>query len=356
MSQNSSTSSSNARRFVGGFLLGTLLLLLPGVILSFYLQPLSGDLTRIGNLAERDFGATQPQASLSRQANDASPTDADVLVLGDSFSARNAWQTVLSQSTGLKTLSYHYDELPCLDYWLEQAASGKLSNKARTLIIQSSERDFMRRFTEQSSSCEPAPLQASKIAAEILTSQRSRLDLLPMNIMHVLKTQSNHLAMSSSSGKVRFQRTIMVNLTRNDLFSNRLSGHLLYYAVDIERREQYWSPEQADQALAYLARYHDMAAARGVRLLVIAIPDKSSVYAPWVAAGQLPVMPGYNLHPRLASQFGHYADLLTPFREAAGKSADFYAPNDTHLSLDGYRELSRLLAIQINHRHKQFVR
>jgi hypothetical protein len=301
VSQNSSTSSSNARRFIGGFLLGTLLLLLPGVILSFYLQPLSGDLTRIGNLAERDFGATQPQASLSRQANDASPTDADVLVLGDSFSARNAWQTVLSQSTGLKTLSYHYDELPCLDYWLEQAASGKLSSKARTLIIQSSERDFMRRFTEQSSSCEPAPLQASKIAAEILTSQRSRLDLLPMNIMHVLKTLSNHLAMSSSSGKVRFQRTIMVNLTRNDLFSNRLSGHLLYYAVDIERREQYWSPEQADQALAYLARYHDMAAARGARLLVIAIPDKSSVYAPWVAAGQLPVMPGYNLHPRFAS-------------------------------------------------------
>ncbi|MES2908734.1 MAG: hypothetical protein V4688_06195 [Pseudomonadota bacterium] len=347
MSQNSSTSSSNARRFVGGFLLGTLLLLLPGVILSFYLQPLSGDLTRIGNLAERDFGATQPQAALNRQANDASPADADVLVLGDSFSAQNAWQTELSKRTGQMTLSYHYDELPCLDYWLEQAASGKLSNKARTLIIQSSERDFMRRFTEQSSACEPAHLQASTIAAETLTSQRSRLDLLPMNIMHVLKTLSNHLAMSNKSGKDRFQRTIMVNLTRNDLFSNRLSGHLLYYAVDIERREQYWSPERADQALAYLARYRDMAAARGVRLLVIAIPDKSSVYAPWIAAGQLPLMPGYNLHPRLASQFGHYADLLTPFREAAGKSTDFYAPNDTHLSLDGYRLLGRFLATQV---------
>ncbi|MES2720065.1 MAG: hypothetical protein V4624_04150 [Pseudomonadota bacterium] len=347
MSQNSSTSSSNARRFVGGFLLGTLLLLLPGVILSFYLQPLNGGLTRIGHLAERDFGATQPQPPLLRQANDAATTDADILVLGDSFSDSNAWQTELSKHTGLKTLSYHYDELPCLDYWLEQAASGKLSNKARTLIIQSSERDFMRRFTEQSSACEPAPLQASTIAAETLTSQRSRLDLLPMNIMHVLKTLSNHLAMSNKSGKDRFQRTIMVNLTRNDLFSNRLSGHLLYYAVDIERREQYWSPERADQALAYLARYRDMAAARGVRLLVIAIPDKSSVYAPWIAAGQLPLMPGYNLHPRLASQFGHYADLLTPFREAAGKSTDFYAPNDTHLSLDGYRLLGRFLATQV---------
>lgn len=347
MSQNSSTSSSNARRFVGGFLLGTMLFLLPGIILSLYLKPLSGDLTRIGNLAERDFGATQPQASLSRQANDASPNDADVLVLGDSFSAQNAWQTELSKRTGQITLSYHYDELPCLDFWLNQAASGKLSKKASTIIIQSSERDFMRRFTEQSSACEPAPLQARTIAPEILTSQRSDFDLFPMNIMHVLKTLSNHLAMSNRTAKVQFQRTIMVNLTRNDLFSNRLSGHLLYYEVDIERREQYWSAERVEQALAYLARYRDMAAGRGVHLLVIAVPDKSSVYAPWVVAEQLDRVPGYNLHPSLAQHFGQYADLLTPFRKAAGESKDFYAPNDTHLSLNGYRFLGRILAAQV---------
>lgn len=347
MSQNSSTSSSNARRYLSGFLLGTLLLLLPGVMLSFYLQPLSGELTRIGHLAERDFGPNRPQAGLTRNANDTPATAADVLVLGDSFSDKNAWQTTFAAASGLKTLTYHYDDTPCLDYWLTQAASGKLSGHAKVIIIESVERNFIRRFTDEAAPCAAAPLPPRPAAAETLSGQRSHLDLFPMNIAHLLKTLSNHSAPDNRTGRTLFQRTAMVSLTRADLFSSKRSGQLLYYAVDDERRQQFWSPERASRALAYLTRYRDMAAAHGIRLMVVVIPDKSAVYAPWVRQGQLPDVPGYALYPRIADTLGEDADLLTRFRAEAERRIDFYAPNDTHLSLDGFRYLGELLATQL---------
>lgn len=347
MFQSSSISSSKSRRFLLGFLIGVLLLLLPGILLSFYLQPLSGDLTRIGHLSERDFGSQHAQKDLTRLANDTPLSAADILILGDSFSDSNAWQSVLAQRTGLTTLTFHYDDTPCLDYWLTQAIAGEISSKARIIIIESVERSFIPRFADGTDHCQAAPLKPRPVTAGIMSGERSRLQLFPMNILHQLQTFANHLQMQDAHGKSLYKRTAVVDLTRSDLFSNRHPARLLYYSDDDEYKQQFWTPERAKTALDNLQRYQRMAAARGIRLLVTIIPDKSSVYAPWIATGQIQEIAGYNLFPLISARLGQDADTLTPFRKKAEDTIDFYAPNNTHLSLDGYRFLGTLIALRL---------
>src|SRR6266481_8864887 len=71
----------------------------------FYFLPLAtfqGELTRLGLLPERLFGWTKPQPTLDiKWMQQASMQEADVLVIGDSFSDGRVWQTVLTQH-GLK--------------------------------------------------------------------------------------------------------------------------------------------------------------------------------------------------------------------------------------------------------------
>ncbi|MGZ3159791.1 MAG: hypothetical protein ACXU7H_11950, partial [Burkholderiaceae bacterium] len=47
--------------------------------------PLVGDLTRVGNYAEKDFGWHTPKPILQIEENGPQIADPDVLVLGDSF-------------------------------------------------------------------------------------------------------------------------------------------------------------------------------------------------------------------------------------------------------------------------------
>src|SRR5438067_5273960 len=65
---------------------------MPLLVLHF-LQPLSGDLTRLGLLPERAFGWNAEQPTVTgRSATVEKLEDADILVIGDSFSVDGIWQ------------------------------------------------------------------------------------------------------------------------------------------------------------------------------------------------------------------------------------------------------------------------
>ena len=58
-----------------------------------------GDLTRIGRLSEREFGWTAPPPQVDPAYLKGTPVDqADVLVIGDSFSMTFRWQSVLTRA------------------------------------------------------------------------------------------------------------------------------------------------------------------------------------------------------------------------------------------------------------------
>ena len=99
----------------------------------FYFLPLAsfeGDLTRTGQLPESLFGWTRPQPALdARWMRQSSMQEAEVLVIGDSFSDSRVWQTVLTRH-GMKVRTEPLDSIRglCTDFvpWLRaQGFSGK---------------------------------------------------------------------------------------------------------------------------------------------------------------------------------------------------------------------------------------
>lgn len=148
---NSSTTSSDPhRRYVlvdgaGGGPVG-------GVLgLGIYLQPVQGDLTRIGAYPERQFGWNQPQPAyaspLGTLADYRQPVD--LLVLGDSYSA-GGWQYHLTGGGARSQLSLHFEQVT-----LEQilAHPRYQADPPQVLIYQVVERSLPVRLLSQP--CDP---------------------------------------------------------------------------------------------------------------------------------------------------------------------------------------------------------
>src|SRR3954449_10381457 len=74
-----------------------------------WLEPLSGDLTRIGWYAENDYGWTEPKLRFEPPPAEEGRLDGeyDALAVGDSFTASHttgvAWPNFFAHDTGLRT-------------------------------------------------------------------------------------------------------------------------------------------------------------------------------------------------------------------------------------------------------------
>jgi hypothetical protein len=96
--------------------------------MEIYFERIYGDLTRLGNFPERYFGWQYPQPSISPDLfKDYSFNEADILVIGDSFSIGRTWQTKLV-SEGLKVGTMHWGELKTKS----EAMPSDLGNALRT--------------------------------------------------------------------------------------------------------------------------------------------------------------------------------------------------------------------------------
>ena len=115
--------------------------------LSLRFGPINGDLTRVGGFAERDYAPGTPQAPARIAPNTVDLADADVVVLGDSFSNKLLWQGELEALTGQRTLTFQYGQVGCISNWLRWLHGMKLKPGAQ-VIIESSERSFVARFNK----------------------------------------------------------------------------------------------------------------------------------------------------------------------------------------------------------------
>ena len=116
----------------------------------FYFLPMAtfqGELTRMGLLPESLFGWTKPQPAIDvKWMQQAGMKEADVLVIGDSFSETRVWQTVLTQHS-LKVRTETWDSMRgvCDDFmpWLrEQGFNGKY------VVFETVERNIVNTLTK----------------------------------------------------------------------------------------------------------------------------------------------------------------------------------------------------------------
>lgn len=326
---------------------GTVLaLLLTTVALSVYFKPLAGDLTRIGRWSERDFGPTRPQPAVSIRANGPPNPGHQVLVLGDSFSHPNVWQSYLAESSKLETLSFQFKDVGCIDNWvnwiIEQGGSA-----AQTVIIQVAERSFVPLLRNTRTCMRSTP----KVTESATKDARSTGLVLGVTLdaSYIFQTAANTLLMRKQGGRISSGDVINVPLSTSELFSNRRANRLLYYAEDDNKKT--WTQKDIDAAIENLKLIQGRLSSKDRRLVVAIVPDKSTVYRPYMLAEADKT--GYpDIFFAIAMAGVNAVELLDSFRQHVGNKVDLYQPNDTHLSSLGYQLMASKIATQLKHADK----
>jgi hypothetical protein len=300
--------------------------------LGYILEPVIGDLTRIGKLAERDFGWNEPQPIIQIRPS-SSIEKPDVIVIGDSFSEPNVWQSVVMQKTTLSLLTFSHLTMrkpECIGPWLKSIPARYPS--AKTIIIETTEKSFLSRFTADPKTCKSISLQPHSIAAASTLGMRPNgyKDIMPDPI-YALRAALNMRRKFDNS--TRSSDTIIEPLDRTNLFSNRRSDLLLFYKGDVNQNLAAQTTMQ--KALASILSMQEAASKANVRLIINVVPDKSSIYSRYFKQeNKNAAMP--NAQQAMAERGIPSIDLFTPFNANVEKIIDLYLPNDTHLSTRGY--------------------
>ncbi|MEB3222618.1 MAG: hypothetical protein VKS61_11120 [Candidatus Sericytochromatia bacterium] len=304
--------------------------------LSVWLEPVTGDLTRIGSWAERDFGGNGPPDPMPVRGNGlAGGPPPDVLVLGDSFSAGNLWQTALAEATGLEPSTCLYGAARSLAGWVRLAER----QPARTWLLQVVERHVVRDWAALGEAAGPLP--APHPVAPGRTKGRRAVVAWNPDYAYLARAAWNHRRLAQAGDRLESGDTAVLPLTREDLFSCAARGRLLYLRDD--DRKATWSERDLLRVEATLGAIDRAARRCGARLLVVAVPDKSTTYGPWLASAGPPSR--YEaLQRRWTARGLSTVDLLTPLREALPGTPDLYLPNDTHLGPVGYRRMAAAVA------------
>jgi SGNH hydrolase-like domain, acetyltransferase AlgX len=309
-------------------------------MLGFVIQPVSGDLTRLGKLAERDFGWNDPQPIMPILSSNflAKP---DVIVLGDSFSEPNVWQTLVMQNTKLNLLTFSHLTMrkpECIEQWLRSLPNRYPS--AKTIVIETTEKSFLARFTADQNTCKRPPLEPHTITAWSTAANR------PSSINDVMPDPIYGLRAAASLWK-KFDKatksadTIVEPLSRSDLFSSRRSDLLLYYKDDLILKRL--DPQIFTTATKKILALQQIATQSNLRLLITVVPDKSSIYSRFFKTPPKEI-PASSIEKAMREDRINNIDLFTPFNANVEKIKDLYLSNDTHLSTRGYRLMGEVIA------------
>jgi hypothetical protein len=329
---------SHSLSYLKWFSVPVLVFLAAAIPLNLFFEPISGDLTRIGHWAERDFGWNQAQPSVSVRANGTMVEKPRVVVLGDSFSHSNVWQSYLADARHLEILSYQYRDVGCVDNWVQWVKERQLPS-VNTVVIEAAERSFMALFRNRNICTKREPL-SHDVAATTLKPNRQQYGLT-LDAAYFVPTLGNSVRAGLQTGRIDSAGVVNVPLTADRLFSNRKANRLLYYSEDDLKVG--WTEEDMVAAMQNLRHIQEELAASGLRFLLVVVPDKSTVYRHFIADGTSKARYP-DVFARLKAAQVNSVDLLEQFRKEASKTIDLYLPNDTHLSTQGYRLMATKVA------------
>ena len=307
--------------------------------LSWWFEPIEGDLTRIGSYSERDFGWNAAQAVVAVRENGKMVVSPDVMVLGDSFSERNIWQSALAAQSGLTTLSFNYSQNHCIGAWADRAARNPAT---RTVVIQTVERAFVSRFKEVSS-CSLASITPWEGVAGNTARQRSTWPM-QMHVQHtaLVAMQSIKLHQLGVAGILQDKVVNVPIDPQCGKFSNRAQGRFLYFGEDEEKWQ--WTAAEVAIAVSNVARLQAIVQGHGKRFVFVVVPDKSSVYLPCLTLpSNIRGIPPVNINALLIARGIHTPDVLGQLQQMSPKVVDLYNPDNTHFGTPGYLALARLV-------------
>lgn len=297
--------------------------------IGYFFLPLAGfqgDLTRLAMLPESEFGWRKPQPAIAPNLLNQSPMqEADVLVIGDSFSDSRVWQVALTQR-GLKvrTISWTSVGAICEDFtqWLQgQGFQGKF------VVMEVIERNIESGL-RKSAACQHMNANADVSIdhpryppAELINfAQTDRSGRFSVGI----QTALNHQAYEQYSGIAGFDSRYLNNgaklaRVKNgcDLFSHAKCNDALFLAEDKAEDINSGVFEDIEKVNARFG---------GVTPIWAFVPNKSTTY----------LHPNKVFWSEVTRRFG--SPNLLQMNQAAlkAKTVDLYPANNTHYSTTGY--------------------
>ena len=336
-----------------------LLTLLASVILAIcglaaYMEPLSGDLTRIGGYLENDYGWQGEQDCFAEPlftwASSIAEYDRyyDVVLLGDSFSKPTrvgGWQNYLIATTGLAMIAFSTEDcsLPTV-----LGSEGYLNHPPRVFIYQLVERNLWfdhRTFVPRADqlltaptsrnagllACTPLAVEPTPRPRHMSTGGWPSIDLDAAS-SYLYKATLRYFF------DLNLTQTVRIELARGGLFSSRSSHSLLIYDDDLLKA----GVKRADITLiaASIAARAGRAESNGLtRFMTLIAPDKLTAYSDFID----PEYRDLSIIPALAEEPGlNLIRLDTPLRAAIRNGEiDVYLPNDTHWGEAGCQIVAR---------------
>lgn len=336
---------------------------LPGLlffVLGMRMQPIDGDLTRIGAYSERLYGWSTPQRVFTKPLYGSSVADqSDVLVVGDSFATamtRHQWQNHVVAATGLKVSTVSsYDTT--LGQVLRDPAFQ--AHPPRFLVLTLVERNFPSALARQASCSAPQGVASHAVPETVVDTSASGV-YIPTVANGTELTRTTEwadwrdvtlgLAVKQLVRESVYQfsghqttKAWQYGLDRSDLFSNALPDRLLVFRGDVEKTAQWREVGQKGIDCLIDALRRQVEANGRTRLVLLVSPDKLTAYAPWVTD---PVVRQLSELDALAQR---HPDLMPPInrslqRAIAAGHADIYLPNNTHWGIKGHMVVGHAVA------------
>lgn len=319
-------------------------------------QPLTGDLTRISAYPERWFGWNDAQLDITALVNnERAAGKRHILVVGDSFSEAGHWQSFLGNKY---TFSFIHNGKTTLAKILTRI--GK--DKPDAVIIETAERAFPDMygvgsvFLTAANGCTLPEKHLAQSRTPGSTMQKiASLPSFPEIKRKVLPDAGNNIsegfhalkiwAKALVSPKKRKAKTLA--LTQTGLFSNKRSGQILLLSKDFLL---YDSADESSVRSIRCSMQNTAAtlAQTGIPYVILAIPDKTTAYQPYLANDEIRQRPA--LINRLnVDQIPHGIDMLPSIREmAAAGHKDIYLPDDTHWGYKGFQLAAALIDMELD--------
>ena len=350
---NSSTSNSDLHRYYVQRLCALALIPFCGLFsLAVYLEPLWGDLTRIGSYAEREFGWNRTQLEFPKPLSTLGRYDRyhDVVVLGDSFSTGRPnlhWQNYLVTATSWSVVTLDINNIA-----VNQVLANRVFRETppKFVIVESAERALTGRIEDEPPCAATAlpqlggkgPLRPAAITpprrqgpiegtAKHVERKTAWSDIQPTYVLSYLQNSFLRIVVGDAHTSAA-----KVELSRSAPFSSANNHAMLVYKDDF-RKVQWWREMGVREIGCRVERMRSQVEANGItRFVFMVAPDKLTTYADFLKDE------GLRGISSLAELSAHHAEVM-PRLDLALISAirqgeqDVYLPNDTHWGSSGYR-------------------
>lgn len=256
-------------------------------------------------------------------------TNPDVMVLGDSFSARNLWQSVFSNNTGYTVKSFNYEK-NCISDWIEAAL---IDSTSKIIIIEIVERSFVGKFRHISSCPKTEPISL-EIKAGLEGNQRPTWPLT-LGFSYITTSAFNTIRSNFLNEKYSKRFRVVNASLRNgcSIFSNRRNDRLLYLADD--DLKQQWNEQEIRDAVANVLKIQKEVERSGKKFVFVVAPDKSSVYKNCLLIDKTNSKEP-NITDILIGSGVNAPNIKSRFTEKINVIVDLYDPDNTHWSEAGY--------------------